>query len=85
MARLTYMEAYEKFKSKFPETKCDSISDFGDFYLCSNAASGDMVDDDYKIDPITGEIKSIDFLELTEEIKKHPNDEDIKEYRIRAH
>lgn len=66
---ITYKEAYELFKRKFPNTKADTIFDFVDCFCISDAVNGDMVDADYSIDKQTGEIKELSFFEFTEKVK----------------
>lgn len=81
-ARLTPLEAYNKFIKTHPEkTNVRTISDFGDFYLCSNSISRDYVDGAWKLNPFSGEAMRIDIAGLAEELRKHP-EEDIIEYTL---
>ena len=78
---ITYKEAYEIFKKKFPNTKATEVFDFGDCFCISDAVSGDMVDADYSIDKHTGKIEELSFFEFTEKIKA-VGEAEIKSYIV---
>jgi len=74
-------EAIEIFFKAFPDSKADTIFDYGDCYYIENAVRGDFVDGGYIIDKTTGKLSSIDFLEWTNMIRQHSED-DLPEYKI---
>ena len=80
---ITPKEAWLIFKKKFPDTPADSISDFGNYYLCSNGAAGDMIDDDWIIDKKTGELRELDFIEYMDLVRQLPEDEPDITYNVK--
>lgn len=72
---ITPNDAYSIFKKNVKEKIVTNvIVDWGDIYTISNAISGDFVSNDYSIDKTTGEIKSLNFLDMTNLIKSHEGD-----------
>lgn len=78
---ITLKEAYLLFRKKFPDTKCDSITDWGTFYTCSNSISNDLVDDTWKIDKNTGKITEQDLIQLAKDIDIFETTHDISELK----
>lgn len=78
---LTLKEAYQIFVKRFPDTKCESITDWGSFYTCSNSVDNDIVEDTWKIDKNTGEITEQDLLQLSKDIDFYEKTHDISELK----
>lgn len=77
---LSPKEAYSLCKKKFPETERTDIADFREFYTFTPAIKGDMVDEDYKVDKETGEIKLFEFDEYMSFMQKQDEDFNPKTY-----
>lgn len=72
---ITPNDAYSIFKKNVKEKIVTNVVvDWGDIYTISNAISGDFVSNDYSINKTTGEIKSLNFLDMANLIKSHEGD-----------
>jgi len=72
---ITPNEAYNIFKKNVKEKIVTNVVvDWGDIYTISNVIPGDFVTNDYSINKTTGEIKSLDFLDVMNIIQSHEDD-----------
>lgn len=77
---ITVDMAYRKLLTKIPNAKVNSCFDWGNFFTFPNDGEEDVYE--WKIDKSSGKLTEMDYYEHMNELRKHPNDDDVIEIDI---